>query len=116
MGESSFYEWFAIYGYYLLYGISLFTFILFLIFYLPQDGDLSNSYICLHELKDGTAEKFAVEQDNRFYILKHSNSTEIKLENLTSGSILYFADLKSDPNIWPNTNVEKYYHKELVYI
>ena len=89
---------------------------LFLIFYLPQNGDLSNSYICLHELKDGTAEKFAVEQDNRFYILKHSNSTDIKLENLTSGSILYFADLESDPNIWPNTNVEKYYHKEHVYI
>lgn len=89
---------------------------LFLIFYLPQNGDLSNSYICLHELKDGTAEKFAVEQDNRFNILKHSNSTDIKLKNITSGSILYFADLKSDPNIWPNTNVEKYYHKEHVYI
>ncbi len=89
---------------------------LLLMFYLPQNDKFSNSYNCMRELKNGTAEKFAVEQDNRFDILKHSNSTEIKLENITNGSILYFEDLKSEPNIWPNTNVEKYYHKELVYI
>lgn len=34
MGDVSFPEWFAEHGYYLLYGISLFTFILFLIFYI----------------------------------------------------------------------------------
>lgn len=89
---------------------------LLLMFYLPQNDKFSSSYKSVQELKNGTAEKFAVEQDNRFDILKHSNSTEIKLDKITNGSILYFEDLKSDPNIWPNTNVEKYYHKERVYI
>ncbi|WP_407422571.1 DUF6056 family protein [Methanobrevibacter sp.] len=89
---------------------------LILTFYLPNTYKFSNSYTCLQELKNGTAKNFAFEQDSRFHILKTSNSTEIELKNITPGSILYFDDLKSEPDIWPNNNVEKYYNKERVYV
>lgn len=89
---------------------------LFLIFYMPQDDVCSNSYICLHELKTGIAEKYSVEMDDRINFIKSSNSDDIKLKPITPGSVLYFSDLNKDPTVWPNPVMANYFNKKSISI
>lgn len=84
-----------------------------IIFYIPQNHKFSNSYICLHELENGTAKRFAQQMDNRIWLFNQNDIKEVKLPRLTPGSILYFADLGTDPNAWPNTSIEEYYGKTI---
>lgn len=89
---------------------------LFLVFYLPQDDVCSNSYVCLHELHSGVAKKFSIEMDDRIKYIKSTNETEIKLKPITPGSVLYFYDIRDDPEEWPNTSMEKYFNKKSISI
>lgn len=84
-----------------------------IIFYIPQNHKFSNSYICLHELENGTAKRFAQQMDNRIWLFNQNDIKEVQLPRLTPGSVLYFADLGTDPNAWPNTSIEEYYGKTI---
>lgn len=82
-----------------------------LLFVLPQGETYSNTWVCLDELNNGVAEKYAIEVDDRLNLIKMSNEENIKVKPITQLSILPLHELNKEPDKWPNTSFAKYYHK-----
>ena len=83
-----------------------------------QDGvESSNSYKAIVELKDGVAQSYCEEMDARFELY---NSDELQVVAVPSlkvrSELLFFADLGTDPKVWPNTSISEYYRKSIYLI
>lgn len=77
------------------------------------NGKNSNSVRTALELKNGTAKAYCAELDARFEIYHDSTVNEAKIKPLTTNSILFFSDIGTDPNVWPNTSISEYYGKPI---
>lgn len=87
-----------------LFGISVF-------------GSESTSLLAIKELKNGMAKKYCQEMDSRIEKYNDKNIKDVEVEELKNKSqLLFFSDLETDPNIWPNVDIARYYDKEKVYI
>lgn len=65
------------------------------------------------ELTTGTAASYCAEIDARFEIYHDPEITEAKVSPIVTGSILFFSDIGTDPGVWPNTSISRYYGKPI---
>lgn len=87
--------------------------ILILAVILPADHHRSSAILAVDELQDGSAAEYAAEMDARFVLFKQDCS-ELKVPALSvRPELLFFADLGSDSDAWPNSVIGKYYGKKI---
>ena len=73
----------------------------------------SNSVRALIELKNGTAKDYCNQVDSRYKIFNNPEIKEASVPPIKSNSMLFFADVGKDPNVWPNTSISMYYGKQI---
>ena len=80
-----------------------------------QDGvESSNSYEAIVELKDGVAQSYCEEMDARFELYNDEELSVVAVPSLkVKSELLFFADLGTDPKVWPNTSISEYYRKDI---
>lgn len=70
----------------------------------------SNTIIALRELRNGTAQAFAEDNDVRYEAMKNaSEGDELECRPLTRSYILFFDDLDENPEGWQNVAWKRYY-------
>lgn len=75
----------------------------------------SNSIKAVIEISNGSAAQYAKELDERIELYNDDSVEEVVVSYLTRKPyLLYFSDLTSDPTVFPNTSVIKYYGKKSV--
>lgn len=74
----------------------------------------SNSYKAILELKNGTAQAYCREMDERFVKFNDVRLTEVQVHPLeVKSELLFFGELSEDPEVWPGTSISKYYGKPI---
>lgn len=82
---------------------------------LVNEAGYSNGIKAVMELQNGSAAQYAKELDERIELYNDDEAEEIVVNYLTTKPyLLYFSDLTSDPGIFPNTSIIRYYGKKSV--
>lgn len=90
---------------------------LILLILLPYRNTYSNSLRAITELLNGTAYSYSVEMDERIKLYNNKELVEIGVTPLKIKSeLLFFNDLKTDPNASPNNYMGEYYNKKKIYL
>lgn len=100
-----------------LFKLLLISGCMFVLLLFSNNNNASNSLIAIEELCNGVANAYSVEMDKRIEMYTDEKLTEVGVEPIKAKSrILYFSnDVTTDPNIWPNTSISKYYDK-IIYL
>lgn len=80
-------------------------------------GEYSTSVKAVREYANGEIPTYAMENDARFKIYNDSEITDVVVDPLSEKpSLLYVNDIGENSNLWPNTSIRFYYHKDTVVV
>ena len=81
---------------------------------ITQECHYSITLTAAIELADGTAARYAEEMDDRIRQYTDEARQTVVVHPLENRSeLLFFADVGSDPAVWPNTSISDYYGKTI---
>lgn len=73
-------------------------------------GNVSNATIAKNSMENGEAQAYSQVMYQRYELLKNSIGQDVRFEGLyVRPQLLYFADVSTDPYVWPNTDVCAYF-------
>jgi hypothetical protein len=98
----------------LLAGILLF-FVVSLSLRIASEPDCVTGSSAAAEILDGSAQRYAEEQQERTALLNDGKEVDVSLPELTvSPYLLFHSDITQDPEDWTNKAFSQYYGKESV--
>ena len=87
------------------------------LFIIPNQEKIhSTSMIAFQELITGVAKESCEEMDSKIEKYKDDSIKVLAISPIkVKSKLLFFPNINSDPNIWPNTSLAEYYGKEAIY-